>query len=105
MRSPPPPIHTEEVPPNAEIVRGQFSGQFTGQALTSLNPTDSNLRTAGLTVLVIAGLGVLLAVRNPKFAMGIMTGTLGASILAGYVALTASGQPTAWDVSSSSSGA
>ena len=75
------------------MVRAQFAGQLmSGQ---SLNPTDANLKTAGIVVLLIAGAGVLLAVRNPKFALGIMTGTLGASILGGYIALTATGQPTA----------
>jgi uncharacterized membrane protein (DUF441 family) len=91
MRAPPPPIHTEPVPAS-EVVRAQFAGQIlSGQ----LNPTDANLKTAGIAVVLIAGMGILLAVRNPKFALGIMTGTLGASILAGYVALSATGQPTA----------
>lgn len=75
------------------MARAQFAGQLlSGQ---SLNPTDANLRTAGIAVALIAGMGILLAVRNPKFALGIMTGTLGASIIAGYVALVATGQPTA----------
>lgn len=103
MREPPPPIHTEPVPFD-QAVRAQYAGQLlSGQ---SLNPTDTNLKTAGVAVVLIAGMGILLAIRNPKFALGIMTGTLGASILAGYIALTVSGQPTAlmnpYDSSSSS---
>jgi len=105
MRAPPPPIHTEPVPFD-QMVRAQFAGQLAVSG-TSLNPTDQNLKTAGIAVLLIAGLGIMLAVRNPKYALGIMTGTLGASILAGYVALSATGQPTAlmnpYESSSSSS--
>jgi hypothetical protein len=91
VRAPPPPIHTEPVPFDQAI-----RAQFAGQSLSGLNPTDANLKTAGIAVVLIAGMGILLAVRNPKFALGIMTGTLGASILAGYVALSATGQPTAF---------
>lgn len=92
MRAPPPPIHTEPVPAD-QVVRAQFAGQLISGE--SLNPTDENLKRAGIAVLLIAGIGIFLTVRNPKFALGIMTGTLGASILAGYVALSASGQPMA----------
>jgi ABC-type uncharacterized transport system permease subunit len=90
------------VPLHEQVARAQFVGQVLPTD-APLNPTDANLRTAGFTVLIIAGLGILLAVRNPKFALGIMTGTLGASILAGYVALSATGQPTAWTLTEPSS--
>jgi hypothetical protein len=106
VKNVPPPIHTEEVSPNDQVVRAQYAlgHQHVGQDLSApLNPTDANLRTAGISVLCVAGVGILLAVYNPKYALGIMTGAFGVSILAGYLALTATGQPTAWNLPSSSS--
>lgn len=102
MQGVPPPIPTESVTAQDQVARAQL----VGQSLGSLNPTDANLKTAGLTVALIAGMGILLAIRNPKFALGIMTGTLGASILGGYLALSATGQATAFNnpYTSSSSG-
>lgn len=76
----PPLIATEEVGPHDHLVGQSLGG--------SLNPTDANVQTATVTVGLIAGAGILLAIYNPKFMLGIMTGTLGLSILGGYVALT-----------------
>jgi len=55
----------------------------------SLNPTNANVAKAGVSVALIAGVGILLAIRNPKYVLEIMTGALGLSVAAGYVALSA----------------
>lgn len=78
---------TETVGPHDHVV-----GQSLDLSGPPLNPSDDNLKTAGITVLALASIGILLAIRNPKFALGIMTGTLGASLLGAYVALS---RPTA----------
>lgn len=85
----PPLIATEAVGPTDHIV---------GQALdgSQLNPTDENLSRAGFAVLAVGAVGLLLAVRSPKFALGIMTGTLGVSMLAAYVALSRPSDATWW---------
>jgi len=91
----PPLIPTEPVGPNDHVV-----GQSLDLSGASLNPTDQNLKSAGLAVGAIALIGILLAIRNPKYALGIMTGTLGASMLGAYIALSV---PTPQLTTSSSS--
>lgn len=71
---------TEETGPHDHVVGQSLGG--------SLNLSDANVQTATLTVGLIAGAGILLAIYNPKFMLAIMTGTLGASIAGGYLALT-----------------
>lgn len=60
----------------------------------SLNPTNANLAKAGVSVALIAGVGILLAIRNPKYVLEIMTGAMGLSLAAGYVALSSSSSTT-----------
>ena len=62
--------------------------QVVGQDLSGLNPSPTNLRTAAVSIGLIAAVGILMAIRNPKLVLPIMTGTLGLSIGAGYIALT-----------------
>jgi hypothetical protein len=95
----PPLIPTEPVGPNDHVV-----GQSLDLSGASLNPTDQNLKSAGIAVAAIAALGILLAFRNPKYALGIMTGTLGASMLGAYIALSTP-TPQLAQGSSSSAGA
>lgn len=73
-------ISTEPVAHGDQIVGQQFG--------SSIVPSDANVKTAAISVGLIAGIGILLAVRNPRFAFGILTATLGVSIGAGYVAMT-----------------
>jgi hypothetical protein len=76
----PPLIATEELEPHE---------QYVGQSLSDqLNPTDANLKTAGTVAVAIGLTGLLLAVRNPKYALGVMTATMGAAMLGAFVALS-----------------
>lgn len=56
----------------------------------SLVASDSNLKKAGISVALVAGIGLLIAIRNPKYVLEIMTATLGLSVGAGYLAMTSS---------------
>lgn len=85
----PPLIATEAVGPQDHIVGQSLDG-------SQLNPTDENLSRAGLTVVAIGAVGLLLVLRNPKFALGIVTGTLGVSMLGAYVALSRPTNTTYW---------
>lgn len=58
--------------------------QMTGQII----PSTTNINKAILVSGLLLGTGVLLAVRNPKYALGIMTAMFGLSIGASYVAMT-----------------
>lgn len=60
-------------------------GQMVG---LDLNPSNSNVRTAAISVGLIAAVDFFMAFRSPKMALPIMTGTLALSIGAGYVALS-----------------
>ncbi len=73
-------ISTEKVSPGDHLVGAL------GDAIVS---TNDNVKRAGISVALLAGIGILIAVRNPKYALSIMTATLGLSIGAGYVAMTA----------------
>ena len=73
------------IPTEPVTAQDQLVGQQLGSPLV---PTDANIKTAAISVALIAGIGILLAIRNPRFAFGIMTATLGVSIGAGYVAMT-----------------
>ena len=75
-------ISTEKVAPGDQIV---------GALGDAIVPTSDNVRRAGISVALLAGIGILIAVRNPRYALPIMTATLGLSIGAGYVAMTGSG--------------
>jgi hypothetical protein len=86
-------ISTEATTPADQMV-GQQMG-------SSIVPSDANIRTAFMSVGIIAALGILLAVRNPKFVLQIMVGTLGASVGAGYIAMT---KPSQYSSSSTGSG-
>ncbi len=74
-------ISTEKVSPGDQIV---------GALGDAIVPTSDNVKRAGISVALLAGIGILVAIRNPKYALGIMTATLGLSIGAGYVAMTSS---------------
>lgn len=60
----------------------------------SLNPTNANVKKAGISVALIAGIGILVAIRNPKYVLEIMTATLGLGVGAGYLAMTGPSQNT-----------
>lgn len=64
---------------------------MTGQII----PSTTNVNKALLVSGVLLGTGILLAVRNPKYALGIMTGMFGLSIGASYIAMTTSSPETA----------
>lgn len=80
-------ISTEKVSPGDQIV-----GSSLGDAIV---PSSDNIKRAGISVALLAGIGLLIAVRNPRYALGIMTATLGLSIGAGYVAMTSPSSTTA----------
>lgn len=82
----PPLIATEPVAPLEQYVGQTVLG-------SDLNPTDANLQAAGIGALAIMGMGIWLAIRSPKYALPILTGAFGASILGAYVALVRAPPP------------
>lgn len=83
----PPLISTETLSPHEQYVGQEIIGP-------SINPTDANVKTASVVAVTIGLLGILLAVRNPRYALEVMTGTMGAALLGAFVALSKPTPPT-----------
>lgn len=84
----PPLISTEVLGPHDMV------GQDLGSLGASLNPSDANLRDAGLAIGLVTATGMLLAVRNPRSWLAVLAGTLGANILASFVILSRPSAPS-----------